>query len=77
MCHLAHNWTRTPPIRTIAEVEVFVELRSEQRFLYQEISEKVVELTRLGMSHRAVADAIKVDRNTVWKALRWVNARSE
>ncbi|MBI4403911.1 MAG: hypothetical protein HY537_07115 [Deltaproteobacteria bacterium] len=60
-----------PPIRTIVEMEVFIELRSDQRFLYQEIAEKVMQLTRLGMSHRAIAFQMGIDRNTVWKAQRW------
>jgi transposase-like protein len=50
---------------------MWVELRSEQRFFYQEISAKVAELTRLGMSHRSIAAAMGIDRNTVWKAVQW------
>lgn len=60
-----------PPIRTIAEIDVLVEVRSEQRFLYQEISGRVSELIALGMSHRAIAEQMGIDRNTVWKALIW------
>ena len=62
---------RVPPIRTVVEMEVRIELRSEQRFLYQEIGDKVAVLTKLGMSHRAIAVQMGIDRNTVCKALRW------
>ena len=53
-------------------MDVFVEVRSEQRFLYQEISGKVAELTELGMGHRAIAEQMGIDRNTVHKAIKWL-----
>ena len=54
---------------------MFMELKSEQRFLYQEISMKVKALSKLGLSHRVIAAEMGVDRNTVWKALQWEAGR--
>lgn len=71
--------TRTPPIRTLVEVPIRFDVKSEGEFLYQQIRGKVGHLLRLGMKQKAIADSLGVHPKTVRKALRnelWENTDS-
>src|SRR4030095_3929145 len=64
-------WTRSQPIRTVAQLPLYVDLtHTVPSFLYLQIAENTSKLRRLGMSGCAIARALKADDKTVAKALR-------
>ncbi len=50
-------------------------LQAEEQPVYQQIAEKAVHLRLLGMNANRIAGALKVDRTTVVRALRWIKGR--
>ena len=64
-------WTRSQPIRTVAQLHFnFSLLDTRPPFVYQQVAEKAKELSRLGMSVGAIATILKITDKTVTKALR-------
>jgi len=64
--------TRLQPIRTESEIAIKIIIQPDQRTpLYQKYSEKVKELSVLGMSLRAIGKSLKVSKRTVTKALEF------
>ena len=57
------------PIRTAAEVEVRVAVFTHEPFQYQRVAEEARKLRRLGMTIRAIGEALGVDGKTVRKVL--------
>jgi hypothetical protein len=41
---------------------------------YQKVADKAMHLSQLGMNPNQIAVALKVDRTTVLRALRWVKS---
>ncbi len=67
-------WTRSQPIRTLAQVPFqFPLLGARRPFAYQHLSGKAVELQRLGMSASAIARALGVTDKTITKALSFAS----
>lgn len=64
------QWTRLQPIRTVAEIPVMFTLLTQDPFRYQEIAARAGRLRRLGMTLRAIGEALGVDEKTVRNALR-------
>jgi hypothetical protein len=48
-------------------------LQAKEQPVYQQIAEEAVHLRLLGMNANRIAGALKVDRTTVVRALRWIN----
>lgn len=72
------NWyqwrTRLQPIRTASEIQVKIVIEpTEQTPLYQKLASKIEELYLLGMSLRAIAKNLKINRKTVLRALKLKN----
>jgi hypothetical protein len=66
------EWRRTQRIRTAAGLEVEAWLiTTTAPPVYQQIAPKAKHLRELGMSNRAVAEALGVSDKTVAKAGRW------
>jgi DNA-binding MarR family transcriptional regulator len=64
-------WTRSQPIRTIAQLPLAFSLtETRPPFKYQQIAEKASILSRLGLSASAIARRLGVTDKTVTKALR-------
>jgi len=64
--------TRLQPIRTISELQVRIIIPVETTVtLYKRISQKAKELKTLGMTFEAIAEALKISKNTVRRALRY------
>jgi len=63
-------WTRLRPIRTVSQVEFEFVVFTQDAFQYQRIGPEADTMRRLGMSFRAIADALGVDEKQVRKALR-------
>ncbi len=63
-------WTRSPRIRTLGEIPFEAALlETKEPPLYRQIAPEAARLSRLGMSHSAIARALGVDHKTVKKAL--------
>jgi len=63
-------WTRLRPIRTVSLVELEFVVFTQDAFQYQRIGPEADTMRRLGMSFRAIGDALGVDEKQVRKALR-------
>jgi len=71
---LAKKRTRLQPIRTASEISIKIVIEPLQHTpLYQKLASKVEELYLLGMSLRAIAKSLKVNRRTVLRALQFKN----
>ncbi|MBL9026905.1 MAG: hypothetical protein JNL21_32215 [Myxococcales bacterium] len=57
------------PIRTAAEVEVTFAVFTREPFQYQRVADEARKLRRLGMTIRAIGEALGVDTKQVRKAL--------
>jgi DNA-binding CsgD family transcriptional regulator len=44
--------------------------------LYQVVAEKASHLFALGMSYRAIGEAMSIDPQTASKAIRWLDGKS-
>ena len=68
-------WTRSQSIRTEGEVPFEVAIvDSPEVPTYIGIAEKALHLKELNMNPNQIAVALKVDRTTVLRALRWVKS---
>jgi len=69
------SWrTRLQPIRTASEIQVKIVLEPiKSTPLYQKLAQKVEKLYLLGISLRAIAKRLKVNRRTVLRALKLKN----
>ena len=62
---------RLQPIRIESEITVKIILQPDQRTpLYQKYSQKIKELSLLGMSLRAIAKNLKISKKTVMNGLK-------
>ncbi len=70
-----HWWTRSQSIRTEGEVPFEAALlHPSNPPNYITIAEKALQLKELNMNPNQIAVALKVDRTTVLRALRWVKS---
>jgi hypothetical protein len=68
-------WTQSKPIRTLAQMHVtFSLLETRPSFVYQQVAENARELSRLGMSVRAIARTLRITDKTVIKALGYYHS---
>jgi len=68
-------WTRSQSIRTEGEVPFEAALFFQpEPSTYQKIADKALHLKELNMNLNQIAVALKVDRTTVLRALRWVKS---
>ena len=68
-------WTRSQSIRTGGEVPFEVAIVAPPEVpTYIGIAEKALHLKELNMNPNQIAVALKVDRTTVLRALRWVKS---
>jgi len=66
--------TRLQPIRTASEIQIKIVIESIQRTpLYQKLAQKIEELLLLGMSFRAIARSLGVNRRTIIRAYEYIN----
>jgi hypothetical protein len=74
-CWIVDWWTRSQSIRTEGAIpfEVAIAAPSEVP-TYIGIAEKALHLKELNMNPNQIAVALKVDRTTVLRALRWVKS---
>ena len=63
-------WTRLRPIRTLSELTFEFPVFPHEPFQYQQVAPEAAKLRRLGMTFRAIGNALGVDAKTVRKALR-------
>ena len=72
---LGEGWrTRVRPIRTFACVQLKINLKpAYQQPLYQQLSEKAIQLRKLGMSNQQIANKLNTHRNTIKKACNYQN----
>ncbi len=50
-------------------------LETERQPIYQRVAEEAAHLRLLGMNANRIAAALKVDRTTVVRALRWIRGK--
>ena len=62
-------------IRTAGEVGVEFSVFTEQRFIYQGISNEAKKLFQLGLSYGAISRVLKIDDKTTKKAILNKNTR--
>jgi hypothetical protein len=68
-------WRRSQSIRTEGEVPFEAALFFQpEPSTYQKIADKALHLKELNMNLNQIAVALKVDRTTVLRALRWVKS---
>ena len=68
-------WTRSQRIRTEGEVPFEVAIVEPPEVpTYMGIADKALHLKELNMNPNQIAVALKVDRTTVLRALRWVKS---
>lgn len=65
------KWTRSQPIRTVAQIALRVSLVQTTTFSYQLIADRAEALRRLGLSDSSIARSLGVTDKTVAKAIRW------
>ena len=66
------------PIRTASEVPVKIIIQPLQRIpLYQRLAKKVEELLLLGMSFRAIARSLGINKRTVMRAYKYIKRPSK
>jgi hypothetical protein len=71
------KWTRSQSIRTAWQIPVEVAItETSPPPIYQRVATEAAQLERLGLSHRKIADALRVTDKTVTKALRWLRRRT-
>ena len=70
-------WTWSQRIRTVSILPFeFQILDTPTRPLYQEIADKSLQLSQLGLSFRIIASKLNVDEKTVAKAIQWAKNES-
>jgi len=69
----AAKWrTRLHPIRTASEITANIIIQPLECIpLYQKLAKKVQELNALGMLNKEIALALKINKKTVRRALRY------
>lgn len=68
------RWTRSQRIRTAAELPLVVDLADPAPPpKYQQIAERAARLRELGMTYRAIGEALGVDEKLVRRATAWHN----
>jgi hypothetical protein len=69
--HRLEEWTRSQPIRTVAEIALsFSLLETRPPFAFQAIASEASRLLRLGMPFSSIARHLGVSDKTVAKAIR-------
>lgn len=65
-------WTRSLPIRTIAEIHAHIKiLPVECPHIYQKLAQKATELHLLGMSDTDIGKSLGIDPKTAKKAYKY------
>ncbi len=62
-------WTRLQPIQAISEIDYEFWIFTSEPFLYQKISMKVYQMSKLGMTPGQIAKSLGVDVKTVKTAI--------